>query len=282
MNNPVFLRGLNKIYSSFDIFFVDLWGVIHNGVQCYSEALKALKNIKKNKKIILISNAPRPNYDVQKFLKEINFSKSFYHLLITSGDVTRSYLKNNHKNKSFYHLGPKRDESLFSNLSLKKTSLNKADFVICTGVNNNKDSIKKYYLILKKINKRKLKMICANPDLIVHRGNKVEYCAGSIAKLYEEMGGKVQYFGKPYKNFYEYIFNILKKKYKKNVIKSKILAIGDNLNTDILGANNFNVKNLFIAGGIHKSEWNNKSINLAKFVLNKNFKVNYFQNELTW
>jgi len=282
MNNPVFLRGLNKIYSSFDIFFVDLWGVIHNGVQCYSEALKTLKNIKKNKKIILISNAPRPNYDVKKFLKKINFNKSFYHLLITSGDVTRAYLKNNYKNKLFYHLGPKRDESLFSNLSLKKTSLNKADFVICTGVNNNKDSIKKYYSILKKINNRKLKMICANPDLIVHRGNTVEYCAGSIAKLYEKMGGKVQYFGKPYKHFYEYIFNILKKKYKKNIMKRKILAIGDNLNTDILGANNFNVKNLFIAGGIHKSEWNNKNINLAKFVLNKNFKINYFQNELTW
>jgi HAD superfamily hydrolase (TIGR01459 family) len=282
MNNPVFLRGLNKIYSSFDIFLVDLWGVIHNGVQCYSEASKALKNIKKNKKIILISNAPRPNYDVKKFLKKINFNKSFYHLLITSGDVTRAYLKNNYKNKLFYHLGPKRDESLFSNLSLKKTSLNKADFVICTGVNNNKDSIKKYYSILKKINNRKLKMICANPDLIVHRGNTVEYCAGSIAKLYEKMGGKVQYFGKPYKHFYEYIFNILKKKYKKNIMKTKILAIGDNLNTDILGANNFNVKNLFIAGGIHKSEWNNKNINLAKFVLNKNFKINYFQNELTW
>jgi len=282
MNNPVFLKGLNEIYSSFDIFFFDLWGVIHNGVQCYSEALKALKNIKKNKKIILISNAPRPNYDVQKFLKKINFSKSFYHLLITSGDVTRSYLKNNYKNKSFYHLGPKRDESLFSNLSLKKTSLNKADFVICTGVNNNKDSIKKYYPILKKINNRKLKMICANPDLIVHRGNVVEYCAGSIAKLYEKMGGKVQYFGKPYKYFYEYIFKILKKKYKKKIKKNKILAIGDNLNTDILGANNLNVKNLFIAGGIHKSEWNNHSINLAKFVFNKNCKINYFQNELTW
>jgi HAD superfamily hydrolase (TIGR01459 family) len=125
-------------------------------------------------------------------------------------------------------------------------------------------------------------MICANPDLIVHRGNTVEYCAGSIAKLYEKMGGKVQYFGKPYKHFYEYIFNILKKKYKKNIMKTKILAIGDNLNTDILGANNFNVKNLFIAGGIHKSEWNDKNINLAKFVLNKNFKINYFQNELTW
>jgi HAD superfamily hydrolase (TIGR01459 family) len=282
MNNPVFLRGLNKIYSNYDIFFVDLWGVIHNGVQCYSEALKALKNLKKNKKIVLISNAPRPNYDVQRFLKKINFSKSFYHLLITSGDVTRSYLKNNYENKSFYHLGPKRDESLFSNLSLKKTSLNKANFVICTGVNNNKDSIKKYYSILKKINNRKLKMICANPDLVVHRGDNAEYCAGSIAKLYEKMGGKVHYFGKPYKYFYEYVFKILKTKYKKNVKKNKILVIGDNLNTDILGANNFNVKNVFIAGGIHKSEWNNKNTNLAQFVLNKNLKINYFQKELAW
>ncbi|NBQ46431.1 MAG: TIGR01459 family HAD-type hydrolase, partial [Proteobacteria bacterium] len=205
MNNPVFLSGLNKIYSRFDIFFVDLWGVVHNGVECYSNALKALKNIKKSKKIVLISNAPRPSNNVQRFLNKINFRKKFYNLLITSGDLTRFYLQNKSKNKSFYHLGPDRDKSLFINLGLKKTSLNKANFVVCTGINNNKDSLNKYSSILKKIKKKKLKMICANPDLIVHRGNQTEYCAGSIAKLYEKMGGKVKYFGKPYKYFYEYI-----------------------------------------------------------------------------
>jgi HAD superfamily hydrolase (TIGR01459 family) len=181
-------------------------------------------------------------------------------------------------------LGPDRDKNLFINLGLKKTPLNNADFVVCTGVNNNKDNLNKYFRILKKIKKRNLKMICANPDLIVHRGDRTEYCAGSIAKLYEKMGGTVKYFGKPYKNFYEYIYEIIKKKYRKNINKNKILVIGDNLNTDILGANNFKVKNLFIAGGIHKSEWKKKKINLAKFVIekNKNFKINYFQNELTW
>jgi HAD superfamily hydrolase (TIGR01459 family) len=284
MNNPVFLSGLNKIYSKFDIFFVDLWGVVHNGIECYSDALKALKNIKKSRKIILISNAPRPRDSVQKFLNKINFSKKFYNLLITSGDLTRFYLKSFGKNKYFYHLGPDRDKSLFINLGLKKTSLNNADFVVCTGVNSNKDNLNKYFPILKKIKKRNLKMICANPDLIVHRGDRTEYCAGSIAKLYEKMGGRVKYFGKPYKNFYEYIYEIIKKKYRKNINKSKILVIGDNLNTDILGANNFKVKNLFIAGGIHKAEWNKQKINLAKFVIEKNkyFKINYFQNELIW
>jgi len=284
MNNPVFLSGLNKIYSKFDIFFVDLWGVVHNGIECYSDALKALKNIKKSKKIILISNAPRPSDSVQKFLNKINFSKKFYNKLITSGDLTRFYLKSFCKNKYFYHLGPDKDKNLFINLGLKKTPLNNADFVVCTGVNNNKDNLNKYFPILKKIKKRNLKMICANPDLIVHRGDRIEYCAGSIAKLYEKMGGTVKYFGKPYKNFYEYIYEIIKKKYQKNINKNKILVIGDNLNTDILGANNFKVKNLFIAGGIHKSEWNKKKINLAKFAIekNNNFKINYFQNELTW
>ncbi|MSP06915.1 MAG: TIGR01459 family HAD-type hydrolase [Candidatus Fonsibacter sp.] len=284
MNNPVFLSGLNKIYSKFDIFFVDLWGVVHNGIECYTEALKSLKNIKKDKKIILISNAPKPNISVKKFLNSINFSKKFYDLLITSGDLTRFYLKNYYKNKSFYHLGPNRDKSLFINLDLKKTTLNNANFVVCTGVNNNKDSLNKYFYILKKIKKKNLEMICANPDLIVHRGHSSEYCAGSIAKLYEKMGGRVKYFGKPYKYFYEYICDVLKKKYKKNINKSKILVIGDNLNTDILGANNFKVKNLFIAGGVHKAEWNKKNINLAKFIFkkNKNFKINYFQNELVW
>jgi HAD superfamily hydrolase (TIGR01459 family) len=258
--------------------------VVHNGIECYSDALKALKNIKKSRKIILISNAPRPRDSVQKFLNKINFSKKFYNLLITSGDLTRFYLKSFGKNKYFYHLGPDRDKSLFINLGLKKTSLNNADFVVCTGVNSNKDNLNKYFPILKKIKKRNLKMICANPDLIVHRGDRTEYCAGSIAKLYEKMGGRVKYFGKPYKNFYEYIYEIIKKKYRKNINKSKILVIGDNLNTDILGANNFKVKNLFIAGGIHKAEWNKQKINLAKFVIEKNkyFKINYFQNELIW
>jgi HAD superfamily hydrolase (TIGR01459 family) len=285
MNNPVFLSGLNKIYSKFDIFFVDLWGVVHNGIECYSDALKALKKIKKNKKIILISNAPRPSENVQKFLNKINFNKKFYNLLITSGDLTRFYLKNYCKNKHFYHLGPeKRDKSLFVNLSLKKTSLKNANFVVCTGTINSKDKINKYFSILEKIKKRNLEMICANPDLIVHKGDRTEYCAGSIAKLYEKMGGKVKYFGKPYKFVYEYVFKVLKKKYKKKIYKNKVLVIGDNLNTDILGANYFKVKNLFIAGGIHKSEWNKKNINLAKFVIerNKYFKINYFQNELIW
>jgi HAD superfamily hydrolase (TIGR01459 family) len=284
MNNPVFLSGLNKIYSKYDIFFVDLWGVVHNGIECYSNALKALKNIKKSKKIILISNAPRPTVSVQKFLNKINFNKKFYNLLITSGDLTRFYLKNLSKNKSFYHLGPDRDKSLFINLGLKKTSLNNADFVVCTGVINGNDILNKYVHILKKIKKRNLIMICANPDLIVHRGHRTEYCAGSIAKFYVKMGGKVKYFGKPYKYFYEYICSMLKKKYRKKINKNKILVIGDNLNTDILGANNFKVKNLFITGGIHRSEWNKKNINLANFVIkkNKDFKINYFQNELVW
>ena len=284
MNNPVFISGLSKIYSKFDIFLVDLWGVIHNGIECYSDALNVLKNLKKTKKIILISNAPRPSSSVQKFLNQINFNKSFYDFLITSGDLTRYYLKNFTKKENFYHLGPDRDNSLFSNLMLKKTTLKNARFVICTGVNNNNDNLNKYFSILKKIKKRNLKIICANPDLIVHRGDRAEYCAGSIAKLYEKMGGLVEYFGKPYRNIYEYIFRILKKNSKKKIYKSKVLVIGDNLNTDISGANNFNVKNLFIAGGIHKPEWSKKNISLANFVIGKNkyFKINYFQNELIW
>ena len=284
MNNPVFISGLSKIYSKFDIFLVDLWGVIHNGIECYSDALNVLKNLKKTKKIILISNAPRPSSSVQKFLNQINFNKSFYDFLITSGDLTRYYLKNFTKKENFYHLGPDRDNSLFSNLMLKKTTLKNARFVICTGVNNNNDNLNKYFSILKKIKKRNLKIICANPDLIVHRGDRAEYCAGSIAKLYEKMGGNVEYFGKPYRNIYEYVFRILKKNSKKKIDKSKVLVIGDNLNTDISGANNFNVKNLFIAGGIHKPEWSKKNISLANFVIEKNkyFKINYFQNELIW
>jgi HAD superfamily hydrolase (TIGR01459 family) len=277
IKNPLFLSGIHKICKKFDLYLVDLWGVVHDGIKCNAEALKTLKILKKTSKIILISNAPRPNFIVKKFLIKMNFNKKYYHSLITSGDVTRNFLRANYKNKKIYHLGATKDNVLFKGLKIKKVSIEHADVVVCTGLASY-DNLKKYNSVLKKIKKKKLLMICANPDLTVNRGNKLEFCAGSIAKMYKKMGGNVKYFGKPYKNFYDYCFSMI----NKNVKKSRTLIIGDNLDTDILGANTMKINNLFIWGGVHKAEIEKK--NLGEFIINKNkyFPINFFQKELIW
>jgi len=282
MNNILFLTGIKKIIKSFDNYLIDLWGVIHNGVECNHDAIKVLENLKKNKKkVILISNAPRPHYVVQKFLKKINLRTSLYDYLVTSGDVTKNYIKSKYHNKNFYHLGPRKDEDLYANLKIKKTSINKSDFVLCTGLTDQK-KINNYFLLLKKIKQRRLNLLCANPDIIVHKGDRSEYCAGFLAKKFENFGGNSKYFGKPYKNLYKYCFQKFLENFKKKINLKKTLVIGDNLNTDILGANNINVKSLFILGGIHKDQFYSENIVSELKKINKKIKINFFQKQLIW
>ena len=202
------IKGLREVYSKYDAFFIDLWGVIHNGIQTYPEAIDVLENLNKlNKRFVLISNAPRPSKSVEKYLIKLKMDKTFLNNLVTSGEAALQTLKNNIYGEKFYHLGPKRDEDLIKGFEKNRTSLDKCDFILCTGLFDDKTNSLNYYKNLLKKN-TKLKMLCTNPDLIVHRGSKIEYCAGSIAVLFEKMGGEVVYFGKPYTE----IYNICKKK----------------------------------------------------------------------
>ena len=141
---------------------------------------------------------------------------------------------------------------------------------MCTGLFDEHEKDLDYYKNLLK-NSISKKLVCTNPDLIVHRGKKAEYCAGAIAEIFEVLGGVSVYFGKPYKEVYDII---LKK-------DEKTLIIGDNLNTDIKGANNLNIDSLFITSGVHRSEFNKKNelMNLLK-----KYKVSskYFQEMLIW
>jgi len=267
------IKGLSEIQSKYDTFLIDLWGVIHNGVALYPEAINVLENLNKLKKrFVLISNAPRPSNSVEKYLINLNMDKIFLKNIFTSGEAALQTLKKNIYGKNFYHLGPERDKDLIKGLEKNKTSLEKCDFILCTGLFDNKISSLKYYEdLLKKYTK--LKMLCTNPDLIVHRESTLEYCAGSIAKIFENLGGKVIYFGKPYSDIYNFCV-------KKN---EKILAIGDNIRTDIKGANKMKFDSLFIIGGIHKDEFSNISIENYDKVLNQyQVKTNYYQERLCW
>ena len=267
------IKGLGQVQSKYDTFFIDLWGVVHNGLELYSGAIEVLENLNKlNKRFVLISNAPRPSKSVEKYLLNLKMDKIFLKNIFTSGEAALQSLKKNTYGKKFYHMGPQRDNDLIKGFEKNKTSLEKCDFILCTGLFEKKESTLDYYKnLLKKYTKKK--MICTNPDLIVHRGSKSEYCAGTLASIFEKLGGRVIYFGKPYPEIYNYC---IKK-------KENILAIGDNIKTDIIGANRMKFDSLFITGGIHKKEFLNLPIQSYDKILNQyKAKTNYFKDRLSW
>ncbi|MAW01703.1 MAG: TIGR01459 family HAD-type hydrolase, partial [Candidatus Pelagibacter sp.] len=262
---PLNLKSIEEVINDYDFFFIDLWGVVHNGKRIFTSATQVLKNLKENKKIIiLISNAPRPSQTVKNFLNKMNFDFKLIDKLITSGDVTRNYLSQD-LNKKFFHLGPGKDRDIFNKENIYSKNISDCDEIVCTGLNSTFDDIKAYENILMKNIKYKKTMICANPDEVVSRGTKLEYCAGKIAQVYNSLGGKVIYFGKPFVSIYNYAVETIQAQFKiKSIDKQKILAIGDNLKTDIKGANNFGVDSVLILNGIYKDFEYNNNFNYEK------------------
>ena len=262
-------NGFRSIVNNYDLFFIDIWGVIHNGINLFDEAVNTLENLKKlNKEYVLLTNAPRPNFSVVNFLKKMGLDDKHCSRVYASGQAALMFLKKKYKNNKFFHIGPPRDFDLFLSFKENKVNnLNNCEFILCTGLfDENMDNLDYYKDLLKhKIN---LKMICTNPDLVVDKGNRTEFCAGTVAKIFEDLGGEVDYFGKPYPLIYELSAELKNK---------KVLCIGDNINTDIKGANNQNFSSLFISSGIHKNEKH-----LKDFFNNYKVKVNYMQSYLKW
>ena len=164
-------EGLSKIAFDYDLFYIDIWGVIHNGLELNFSAVETLRHLKENKKeYVLLTNAPRPNEPVIKFLKKMGLKENFENVF-TSGEAALKYLKSDLKNKKFFHIGPPRDYDLFSSFkNFKETNIDLADYILCTGLFDNYDKDLDYYKTLLKEHLTK-KMICTNPDLIVDRGN---------------------------------------------------------------------------------------------------------------
>ena len=265
------LNNLSEVYGLYDAFIIDLWGVMHNGINLNPGAIEVVENLHKyNKRITFLSNAPRPNESVIKFLRKLKMDKKFCKYVLTSGEAAVKSLNEGKFGIKFFHLGPERDMSMFAGLEKNKTSIDESDFILCTGLFDGHENDLEYY---KKLLKKHLskKIICTNPDLIVHRGTKEELCAGSVAEVFKSLGGDVVYFGKPYKEVYDLCL-------KKN---EKTLVIGDNLNTDIKGANNLNLDSLFITGGVHRSEFQ-KENELEKLIKKYDVKIKYFQKQLNW
>ena len=264
--------GLRSIVENYDIFYIDLWGVIHNGIALHKNAIEALEEITKaNKNYVLLTNAPRPSKIVKVSLEKMGMKSEIREKVYSSGEAALNYLKKNLLNDKFYHIGPPKDYDLFLDFKKNKTENAKgSNYLLCTGLFEEQGVDLNYYKELFKDHIDK-KMICTNPDLIVDKGEKRELCAGSVALVFEKMGGEVIYFGKPFPEVYNQAINNEGK---------RVLSIGDNLNTDIKGANLLNYNSLIISSGIHKDEIKKEGIDL---VLKKyEVVVNFIQTELKW
>ena len=255
-----FIKTFSEISDKYSAVICDLWGCLHNGVKSFPAALKALEDFKTSKGIvILVTNAPRPIANVEYQIANLGIKKNHYDMLLTSGELTSAYINKTSKSKlNIFHIGGKRHHSVYKDMiNEQKISINiktivDADLIVCTEpFDPSKDQLSDYESTFKAGIDKNLTLLCANPDLVVDVGEIREMCAGSLASMYEKMGGKVIYFGKPHNNVYQEVYSFLNKGDKTK--EGSVLCIGDGLNTDIRGANNEKLDSLLVVGGLLKN-----------------------------
>jgi HAD superfamily hydrolase (TIGR01459 family) len=282
------LAGLSQLADRYDVIFSDVWGVVHNGLSAHPAAGDALARFRrKGGVVVMISNAPRPAWSVIEQLDKIGVSREAYDAVVTSGDVTMTLAMAQKDNNCFF-IGAEKDEPLFRDLAVNRVALDKASFVICSGLADDEtETADDYRPLVTEIRKRNIPMICANPDLVVERGNKLIPCAGAIAAIYEDMGGQVIQAGKPYPPIYTATLAKAVAVTGRDTPKSRILAIGDAIRTDVAGAATFGADCVFLTAGIHAHEIHDAHGNLNReqlsgFLARQTHQPKAVMQKLTW
>ncbi|MBV9287905.1 MAG: TIGR01459 family HAD-type hydrolase [Hyphomicrobiales bacterium] len=255
------IEGLGEIAGRYDAILCDIWGVVHNGVAAFAPACDALVAFRRRGgAVILISNAPRPSAPIDRQLARLGVPHEAFDAVVTSGDVTVEMIKAR-IDDPVLHIGPERDLSLFdaaaeaAGRQPKLVSLAEARYSVCTGLRNDvSETVDDYAAELGALAASGLVMICANPDVVIHRGDTLIYCAGALARHTEELGGEVVYAGKPYPPIYARALALAEGALGRPLKKARALAIGDGMRTDIAGAAAADLDALFITGGIHRAE----------------------------
>lgn len=249
------ITGLTQILPRYDLLLCDAWGVVHNGISAFPKANDALTRARKmGVTVIMVSNAPRPGQIVSKQIEGYGVPRFAYDDVIASGDVTRDELIARPGARVF-HIGPKRDYPNYEGLDVALVELEQADVVVCTGpFNDEMDKPEDYRDLMSKVKARGLTLICANPDIVVERGDQLVWCAGALAAIYDEIGGTTIYAGKPHPHIYRLALRRAAELRGGKVEQARILAIGDGIKTDIKGAVRQKIDSLFIARGIHAAD----------------------------
>jgi HAD superfamily hydrolase (TIGR01459 family) len=246
------ITGLRDVAGRYDVLLCDVWGVIHNGRDAFKAPCAALARWRRERgPVVLISNSPRPGGDVARQLDDLGVPREAWTALVSSGDATRDLLAARAPGPA-WRIGPARDAALFEGLGLQFAGPGEAVFIACTGPENDEmETPEDYRAVLIVAAARGLEMVCANPDRVVQRGDRLIYCAGALADLYETLGGRVAMAGKPHAPIYDLALARAEECLGRPLDRRRVLAIGDAIATDIVGAQRQGLDTLFIASGIH-------------------------------
>lgn len=254
------ISGLSEISDRYDAILCDIWGVLHNGVASFSPAWAALMAFRRRGgAVVLITNAPRPSPPIRQQVLKLGVAPEAFDAIVTSGDVTIGLMEDQPGDRVL-HIGPGRDLSLFDAVAKatggrpRLLALEDAQYALCTGLRNDEsETPDDYELELRAMAARGMTMICANPDIVIHRGETLIHCAGALARRYEELGGRVLYAGKPYAPIYDRALTLAERARGAAIERGRVLAIGDGMRTDITGAERAGLDALFVTGGVHRS-----------------------------
>lgn len=249
------IETLDTIADGYKVLFCDVWGVIHNGVRTFGHAVEALQRARANGLIVvLITNSPRPRAGVVEQLDVMGVPRDCWDRIITSGDVTRDLIAEGPRR--VLHIGPDRDLALYDGLDVELSEEFEAQAIVCTGLEDDEvETPEDYAELLQRLRARNLPFICANPDIVVERGDRLIWCAGALARDYAQLGGATRIAGKPHRPIYEAALKAAAEMLGRDVTIGEVLAIGDGALTDVKGAVDSGVDVLFVSGGIHAGEY---------------------------
>ncbi|TPK74808.1 TIGR01459 family HAD-type hydrolase [Mesorhizobium sp. B2-4-15] len=253
--SPEIVGSLEDASKAYSAILCDVWGVVHNGEWHFPAAAAALARARADGvPVVLITNSPRRSADVVAQMSVIGVPPSAYDRVVTSGDVTRDLIAEGPR--KVFHIGADRDLTLYDGLDVELVEEFEAAGIVCTGLFD--DEVEKpedYTELLRRLRARNLPFICANPDIMVERGERIIWCAGALARDYAQLGGRTLIAGKPYAPIYDVAMKEVAEVLGRPVERSQVLAIGDGIMTDVKGAadNGFDV--LYVSGGIHARDY---------------------------
>ena len=252
---PLTIASLDEISGRYAALLCDVWGVLHNGVWHFEAAAAALAAARQaGLAVVMITNSPRPHAGVEAQFETLGVPREAWDRVVTSGDVTRELIRSGPRR--LFHLGPERDLPLFDGLDVDLAEEFEANAVVCTGLFDDEvETPDDYREMLARLRARNLPFICANPDIMVERGEKIIWCAGALARDYAQIGGRTQIAGKPHAPIYAAALQAAGDVLGREVDRSEVLAIGDGMLTDIKGASDNSIDALYISGGIHARDY---------------------------
>jgi HAD superfamily hydrolase (TIGR01459 family) len=254
-DRPKTITSLDEITGNYAAILCDVWGVLHNGVSYFEAAAEALAAARaRGVAVVMITNSPRPHEGVVAQFQTIGVPDAAWDRVVTSGDVTRDLISAG--SRRIFHLGPERDGALFDGLDVELVEEFEASSVVCTGLFDDEiETPDDYAEMLRRMRARNLPMICANPDIVVERGDRIVWCAGALARDYAQLGGRTLIAGKPYAPIYAAALKAAGDVLGRDVRREEALAIGDGMLTDIKGASDNGVDVLYISGGVHARDY---------------------------